>query len=191
MKKLAKYFPIVHNTMKFLGLQNVVYKDVPPITHIMDNLYLGDFRAADDLNILKEYKITHIINCAFNLPNKFPNDIIYKRLDLRDEPDQPIIEKLKEAYQFIKENKDKNIFVHCVFGKSRSGSVIIFYVMNEQKVDFNTAKEFVKNKRKIVDPNTGFEKELNKYYEDFILPQKNDLNKNNENENEKDKDKDV
>ena len=189
MKKLAKYFPIVHNTMKFLGLQNVVYKDVPPITHIMDNLYLGDFRAADDLNILKEYKITHIINCAFNLPNKFPNDIIYKRLDLRDEPDQPIIEKLKEAYQFIKENKDKNIFVHCVFGKSRSGSVIIFYVMNEQKVDFNTAKEFVKNKRKIVDPNTGFEKELNKYYEDFILPQKNDLNKNNE--NEKDKDKDV
>jgi len=177
MKKLARFFPIVHYTMKFIGLPNAVYKDVPPITHIIDNLYLGDFRAADNLDILKENKITHIINCAFNLPNKFPNDIIYKRLDLRDEPDQKIIDKMKESYQFIKENKDKNIFVHCVFGKSRSGSVIIFYIMNEQKVDFNTAKQFVKDKRKIVDPNPGFESELNKYYEEVIAPTKNDLKK--------------
>ena len=171
MKKLARFFPFVHNTMKFFGLQNVIYKkEIPPIQHIIDNLYLGDFRAADNLNILKENNITHIINCAFNLPNKFPNDIIYKRLDLRDEPNQPIIERMKEAYQYIKENNDKNIFVHCVFGKSRSGSLIIFYVMNEQKIDFNSAKEIVKSKREIVDPNIGFQNQLNSYYEEYIAP---------------------
>ena len=175
MKKLARFFPIAHNTMKLLGLQNLIYdRNLPPINHIIDNLYLGDFRAADDLNILKENKITHIINCAFNLPNKFPNEIIYKRLDLRDEPNQEIIEQMKEAYQFIKKNNDKKIFVHCVFGKSRSASVIIFYIMNEQKIDFNSAKTFVKNIRDIVDPNIGFENELNRYYEENIAPLKND-----------------
>jgi protein-tyrosine phosphatase len=121
---------------------------------------------------------------AFNLTNKFPNDITYKRLDLRDEPDQPIIEKMKEAYDFIKENKDHNIFVHCMFGKSRSGSVVIFYVMNELKMDFNSARDYVKNKRDIVDPNEGFKNELNKYYEQYILPLKKESEKEKEAEKE-------
>ena len=174
MKKLAKFLPIIHNGLKYIGLDNVIYqKDVNPIDHIIDNLYLGDYRAADDMNILKKYKITHIINCAFNLPDNYQKEIVYKRLDLKDESNQPLLEKMKEAYKFIKENKDKNIFIHCVFGKSRSGSVAIFYIMNEKKVDYNTAKQMVQKIRKIVNPNEGFEKELTSYYENFIK------NKNN------------
>ena len=181
MKKLARFFPAVYNTLKFFGINNAIYKkDSNPIDHIIDNIYLGDFRTADNIDILKEHNITHIINCAFNLPNKFPEQITYKRLDLRDEPDQPIIEKLEEAYQFIKENKDKNIFVHCVFGKSRSASVVIFYIMKEKKLNFKEAKEFVKNIRKIVEPNSGFEMELNRYYDEHIA---NDKSENNENNN--------
>ena len=184
-KKLARFFPMVYNTLKFFGIKNAIYKkDTNPIDHIIDNIYLGDFRTADNMDILRQYNITHIINCAFNLPNKFPNEITYKRLDLRDEPDQPLIERLEEAYEFIKENKDKNIFVHCVFGKSRSASVVIFYIMKEKKINFQEAKNFVKNIRSIVEPNSGFELELNKYYEDHI---DNDNNKNKideENKNE-------
>ena len=174
-KKLARFFPLVHNTLKFFGIKNVLYKDATPIDHIIDNIYLGDFRTADNIDMLRQYNITHIINCAFNLPNRFPEQITYKRLDLRDEPDQPILERLEEAYQFIKENKDKNIFVHCVFGKSRSASVVIFYVMKEKKMNFQEAKNFVKNIRNIVEPNSGFESELNRYYEEHI---KNEVENN-------------
>ncbi len=182
MKKLARFFPLVHNTLKFFGIKNALYKkDSNPIDHIIDNIYLGDFRTADNIDILKEYNITHIINCAFNLPNKYPEQITYKRLELRDETDQPIIEKLEEAYQFIKENKDKNIFVHCVFGKSRSASVVIFYIMKEKKLNFNGAKNYVKNIRQIVEPNSGFENELNRYYEEHIKNDKDENNKTNEN----------
>ena len=174
-KKLARFFPLVHNTLKFFGIKNVLYKDATPIDHIIDNIYLGDFRTADNIDMLRQYNITHIINCAFNLPNRFPEQITYKRLDLRDEPDQPILERLEEAYQFIKENKDKNIFVHCVFGKSRSASVVIFYVMKEKKMNFQDAKNFVKNIRNIVEPNSGFESELNRYYKEHI---KNEVENN-------------
>ena len=186
-KKLARFFPMLYNTLKFFGIKNAIYKkDTKPIDHIIDNIYLGDFRTADDINILKEYNITHIINCAFNLPNRFPNEITYKRLDLRDEPNQPIIEKLEEAYEFIKENKDKNIFIHCVFGKSRSGSVVIFYIMKEEKLNFQDAKNYVKNIRNIVEPNSGFELELNKYYDEHIanITENNDNKIHNENKNE-------
>ena len=186
-KKLARFFPLVHNTLKFFGIKNVLYKDATPIDHIIDNIYLGDFRTADNIDMLRQYNITHIINCAFNLPNRFPEQITYKRLDLRDEPDQPITERLEEAYQFIKENKDKNIFVHCVFGKSRSASVVIFYVMKEKKMNFQNAKNFVKNIRNIVEPNSGFESELNRYYEEHIkneVENKNDDGKEENNINE-------
>ena len=186
-KKLARFFPLVHNTLKFFGIKNVLYKDATPIDHIIDNIYLGDFRTADNIDMLRQYNITHIINCAFNLPNRFPEQITYKRLDLRDEPDQPITERLEEAYQFIKENKDKNIFVHCVFGKSRSASVVIFYVMKEKKMNFQEAKNFVKNIRNIVEPNSGFESELNRYYEEHIkneVENKNDDGKEENNINE-------
>ena len=131
--------------------------------------------------MLRQYNITHIINCAFNLPNKYPDQITYKRLELRDEPDQPILERLEEAYQFIKENKDKNIFVHCVFGKSRSASVVIFYVMKEKRMNFQEAKNFVKNIRNIVEPNSGFESELNRYYEEHI---KNEVGNNSDGKEE-------
>ena len=180
-KKLARFFPLVHNTLKFFGIKNVLYKDATPIDHIIDNIYLGDFRTADNIDMLRQYNITHIINCAFNLPNRFPEQITYKRLDLRDEPDQPILERLEEAYQFIKENKDKNIFVHCVFGKSRSASVVIFYVMKEKKMNFQEAKNFVKNIRNIVEPNSGFESELNRYYEEHI---KNEVENKNDGKEE-------
>ena len=182
-KKLARFFPLVHNTLKFFGIKNVLYKDATPIDHIIDNIYLGDFRTADNIDMLRQYNITHIINCAFNLPNRFPEQITYKRLDLRDEPDQPIIERLEEAYQFIKENKDKNIFVHCVFGKSRSASVVIFYVMKEKKMNFHEAKNFVKNIRNIVEPNSGFESELNRYYEEHIKSEVENKNDGKEENN--------
>ena len=165
---MKKFFPYYHKFWKKIGLQDFIYKKVDPINHIIDNVFLGDFRAADDLDLLKKNNITHIINCVFNLPNSFPNDITYKNLNLKDEKNQPLLSALEDAYKFIKDNKDKNILVHCVYGKSRSASVILFYLINEKKYSFKEAKEFAQKIRSCVNPNEGFEKELTKYYEDNI-----------------------
>ena len=123
-------------------------------------MYLGDFRAADDPELLRKNKITHIINCAFNCPNKYPNQFTYLSLNLVDEPKQKIITQMKEAYEFIKQNSNTNIFVHCVFGKSRSASVIIYYMMKEKGMDYDTALNYVKKIRAIADPNPGFAEQL-------------------------------
>ena len=166
---MKKLFPYYHKICKKLGLQDYIYKkNVAPINHIIDNVYLGDFRCADDLDLLKKNNITHIVNCAFNLPNSFPNEITYKNLNLKDEKNQPLLSALQEAYKFIKDNKDKNVLIHCVYGKSRSASVVLFYLINEKKYSFQEAKEFARKIRICVNPNEGFERELIKYYEDNI-----------------------
>ena len=181
-----KLFPYYHSFMKAFGLQDKIYKTPTPINHICDNVYLGDFRAADDLSLLKEKNITAIVNCAFNLPSKFKKDIIYLNLKLADEKDVEIIPALENAYNFIKEDPNRQILVHCVHGSSRSGSTVIFYLMKDKKWDYETCFNYVKERRNIIKPNEGFKKQLIDYYNAniAIVNKENNIGNNIEHINE-------
>lgn len=163
---VARLFPYCHNIMKAIGLQNKIYKDTEPLQHIIDNIYLGDYRAADNPTILSQYNITHIINCAFNLPCKYPQ-YKYLALNLKDEVTQEILDKMEESYQFIKQNSSSNILVHCVFGKSRSGSVVLYYLMKEKGMKYQEAYDFVHKIRSVLSPNEGFKRQLLSKEEEF------------------------
>ena len=178
-----KLFPYYHSFMKAFGLQDKIYKTPTPINHICDNVYLGDFRAADDLPLLKEKNITAIVNCAFNLPSKFKKDITYLNLKLADEKNVQIIPALENAYDFIKEDPNRQILVHCVHGSSRSGSTVIFYLMKDKKWDYETCFNYVKERRNIIKPNEGFKKQLIDYYNKNIATLIKE-NNNIENKNE-------
>ena len=176
-----KLFPYYHSFMKAFGLQDKIYKIPTPINHICDNVYLGDFRAADDLSLLKEKNITAIVNCAFNLPSKFKKEIRYLNLKLADEKNVEIIPALENAYNFIKEDPNRQILVHCVHGSSRSGSTVIFYLMKDKKWDYETCFNYVKERRNIIKPNEGFKKQLIDYYNKniAILVKENNIIENN------------
>jgi hypothetical protein len=100
-KKLACCFPCVHAIVKCFHCTDKIYLAKEPINKIIDNLYLGDFRAADNPELLRSLNITHIINCAFNLPCKYKEQFTYLHLKLRDEPDQIIFPQIENAYEFI------------------------------------------------------------------------------------------
>ena len=159
-KKLAFLFPYVHNVAKALNIENKVYRAKEPIHKIVDNLYLGDFRAADNPELLKSYGITHIVNCAFNLPSKYNGMFTYLDLKLRDEPDQVIFPQVDNAYKFIVENRNTNVFVHCVHGMSRSGSVVVYYLMKEKGMRMQEGIEFIGKIREVINPNEGFRRQL-------------------------------
>ena len=169
--------------MKAIGLQDKIYKTPTPINHICDNVYLGDFRAADDLPLLKEKNISAIINCAFNLPSKFKKELTYLNLKLADEKDVEIIPALENAYKFIKEDPNRLILVHCVHGSSRSGRTVIFYLMKDKKWDYETCFNYVKERRNIIKPNEGFKRQLIEYYNENIAPMSKEENNIENNDN--------
>ena len=159
-KKLAFLFPYVHTVAKALHVEDKVYRSKEPIHKIVDNLYLGDFRAADNPELLRSHGITHVVNCAFNLPSKYPKLLTYLNLNLRDEPDQTIFPQIDDAYKFIKNNPHNNILVHCVHGMSRSGSVIVYYLMKEKRMRMQESIEFIGKIREVINPNEGFRRQL-------------------------------
>ena len=74
---------------------------------------------------------------------------------------------MEESYQFIKQNSKSNILVHCVFGKSRSGSVVIYYLMKDKGMKYQEAYDYVYKIRNVLSPNEGFKKQLLSKEEEF------------------------
>ena len=60
-------------------------------------------------------------------------------------------------------SENKKVIVHCVEGRSRSVTIVIYYLMNELDFSFDDAYLLIKNKKSIVNLNQTFVVELNKF----------------------------
>ncbi|CAG8769285.1 16571_t:CDS:2, partial [Cetraspora pellucida] len=82
----------------------------------------------------------------------------------------------EETYMFIQnvlDQEDKSVLVHCEMGISRSPTVVIAYIMRSQKKSLKDALAFVKEKRSVTRPNTGFYEQLKKFESGLLVD--NDL----------------
>mmetsp|Transcript_22114 Transcript_22114/g.15792 ORF Transcript_22114/g.15792 Transcript_22114/m.15792 type:complete len:146 (+) Transcript_22114:58-495(+) len=134
---------------------------------IIDRLYLGSLKGAGNTKRLKETGITHILTCGRDFAPRDTSSFKWKRLIIDDNPNDKITPFLDEAVDFIKEamdQKDGKILVHCFAGMSRSACCVIAYLIRELHYDsYFAALHFVKRKRSIVSPNSGFGKEMIEY----------------------------
>jgi len=124
-------------------------------TYIIDNIYLGSIYNACNENLIKELNIKRIINITIDSPN-FCDSIEYYNYKIKDDgKDEFSLEKLEEMCNFIKKNNN-NILVHCMFGKSRSCTLVLFYLMKYHNMNLDEAFKFVENKRYVINPSIAF-----------------------------------
>ena len=109
-------------------------------------LWIGDYKAALDMDFITKNNISFIVNCTPDRPyiyqtfnfNKNNSRVKYLetvRIPINDSPD---IETNNEFYKYLKKiipciqdqflNKKKNILIHCAAGKSRSASVVAAFL---------------------------------------------------------------
>ncbi len=95
---------------------------------IMENLYLGNREHALDLHRLRATGITHIVNCAHELPNYHEGVFHYHAMRMTD-PDPAFHERIGAACGFIDEGRATGkVLVHCFAAVSRSPSTILAYL---------------------------------------------------------------
>lgn len=97
-------------------------------------LFVGGFTVANSKEILKQHKITRIINCALSaVDSVFESEpeFTYLSLDMLDGRQDDISWYLCEVINFIEiARKDKcGVLLHCQKGISRSCSFAIAYIM--------------------------------------------------------------
>ena len=134
---------------------------------VIDRLFISDIASAYNQDQLDKIGITHILVVALGLGPVFPEKYVYKTIPLRDTPDSDIFEYLDGCVSFIdsalKSNKKNKVLVHCMYGVSRSAAVVIAYLIKIKKMCYQDAYNYIKTKRKIARPNSGFELQLMKY----------------------------
>ncbi|XP_003223962.1 dual specificity protein phosphatase 19 [Anolis carolinensis] len=128
-------------------------------------LLLGSQDAAHDLDTMKKYRVTHVLNVAYGVENPFPEDFTYKSIPILDLPETDIISYFPECFEFIEEVKLKDgvVLVHCNAGVSRAATIVIGFLMHSEGLDFTSAFSLVKNARPAICPNPGFMEQLRKY----------------------------
>ena len=143
---------------------------------ITDKIWLGNASAARNISLLKTNGISKILSIMNNPPHiyKESDGINLKYINIYDKPRENIIQHFGDCINFI-EGKEK-VLIHCIFGKSRSSTIVIAYLMWKEKRSLDDALNFVNQKRKNAIPNIGFIKQL-QIFEKLLNTNKFNLNK--------------
>jgi protein-tyrosine phosphatase len=149
-------------------------------SQIFSWLFLGNFENASNKNELLTLKIDYILNCAEECNNYFEEEFKYCHLNIKDEKNYEISNEIEKGIKFIKEclKNNKNILIHCKYGISRNTTCAIAFMIKEMNYSALNALEFIRKKRKIAMPNSGFLKQLINY-EKQIKNKNNEENKSN------------
>jgi hypothetical protein len=131
-----------------------------PCDHIIDNIYLGSCLAAGDYDLLNKLNVAYICNISDTIPNFFENrNIQYFNIKKKDNGLEDLTKKeLDNSYNFIlnSQKKNKKVLVHCFVGRSRSASILIYYLMHKYELTVKESIIYLKNKRKWVNPSIKF-----------------------------------
>ncbi len=155
-------FYFTHKLFSYGGEQTikVLYPCKDPYTEIIDNIYIGDYRIASNLEELNKVGFKHILNCTYELVNEFPGKFDYLNINIKDNIYEDLSKAFVASYEFLKKNKGEKTLVHCIGGFSRSVALVMYYLMKEYGYTYHYALNFIAAKRKEINPNSGFRRQL-------------------------------
>ena len=129
------------------------------MTKLEDHFFIGG-QSSTNLDLLKQNKITHIINTVENdaevnqvyakdASQTGKNEITYLKFSAQDNDQYPIMDHFDEVFKFIEdaEKAQGKCLIHCVHGINRSGVLATAYVMKKQNIGPFAAVKRVQRKR--------------------------------------------
>lgn len=135
----------------YLTSYKVMLKNIDDIKHqnIKYVVSLGnDFYQAPYLNNSENYTFDQILNVCIA---DSPSVDLYQYLDICTEYINNII------------TSEQRVVVHCYAGVSRSASIVIAWLIKYKHMSYEQAYRFVVSKRKFIEPNIGFIRQLKNY----------------------------
>lgn len=183
LSTLRSYLPEKINSHVWYYVGNIIYMTQRLIdteftaNQITDQIYIGNLSSTMNLDKMKENKFTHVLSILNGGYEVYPEHFIYKVIHINDDPWIDIEKYFNECIEYISkciESNENKLIVHCHKGISRSVTIVIAYLLWEKnntekilqdnvKTEVHNMIQFVKDKRKIANPNIGFINALENY----------------------------
>lgn len=140
----------------------VSFPSVP--NRILDNLWMGDEFSVQDPEFLVKHGVSRVVQLH---PVEWKEDdrLEYLKVELEDQPSADL--QLTRILKWMDRGK---ILVHCGAGQSRSGAIILAYLMKQLEWTYEEALEYVKARRASICVNKGFEKQLKQFEKEIFTP---------------------
>lgn len=152
-------------------------EDVPP-TQILDFLFLGSVKDAQDAGFLAKNKIRYIINVSqeeyWSVDTKVQiftfkvDDTATADIASLFQPTRDLINSIRARYYRHASTESARrpaVLVHCQKGRSRSATIVLAYLIYTNGWSVAEAMKYVGTRRPCAEPNIGFMEELRKLQE--------------------------
>lgn len=137
-------------------------------------IFVGNKIAAENLTLLKQLKVTRVINCTFdnlNVPNFHEKHFKYYNFAIRNwnkyitSANSTILEFIYPVFRFIDPaiEKGENVLIHCYLGAHRAGTLATASLMYYENLDVATAISKAKILRPIINPRGKLKEFLYKF----------------------------
>ena len=150
---------------------NDLYSEMVNIAKIRDGLFIGDIIAGTTIDLIYEFKISHMINSASNqMPSQFSSiGVKYLNFNWPENPpiDKPLIkdETVTKIVNFIDtclKNGD-GLLIYSVKGQNRCCVVIILYLMKKYFWSLEKSKQYLLSKKQDIKITKNFMEQLLNY----------------------------
>ena len=145
--------------------------DIINISKIKDSFFIGDKISGINLDVLIQFKISHIINtCGTEILNYFESiGVEYLTLNWVESPSQILLDSndqiVDKIMMFISESlsKGEGLLIISVKGKNRCCVVVVIYLMKKYNWDVDKCIQYIKSKKEDVEIEPYFIKQLKEY----------------------------
>lgn len=140
---------------------------------ITDHIFLGSIYSLSPGNLANN-NITYVLSVLSQpgIPTQslgYLPSIKQKHLmiDIEDTEEDNIMQHFAATNEFIEEavNSKQNILIHCIAGISRSATVTAAFLMRCNNWTSDQALEYIRERRKVANPNPSFREQLDVYYD--------------------------
>ena len=145
--------------------------DIINISKIKDSFFIGDKVSGTNLDVLIQFKISHIINTSgTEILNYFESiGVEYLTLNWIESPSQILFDStdqiVDKILRFISESmsKGEGLLIISVKGKNRCCVVVVIYLMKKYNWDVDKCIQYIKSKKEEVEIEPYFIEQLKQY----------------------------
>jgi hypothetical protein len=145
---------------------------------VYPGVYIGNLLSSMDFESMTTFGITHVMSVmngsiSWNNPN-----IKYSIYHVNDDSWIDLSQHFDSAIGFIDNaiNNGGKVLVHCKEGVSRSVTMVIAYIIYKEKITPSAALEMIRKIRSKANPNKGFMRLLQQYYDKITTNTTNTTN---------------
>jgi len=133
-------------------------------TEILPTLFLGSKIDSMKDARLRELKITHILSVTSGRQHLVPGCKLMT-VAMADNGNSDLHYVMERSLGFIEESQEdgNKLLIHCHLGQNRSPTLVIAWLMKNNKMSMHDAYTFVKEKRNLIHPHKLYIEQLREY----------------------------